>query len=72
LREALRRPLSRSRLPLDLPLSREGRRVVARADKEAGTLKHRSIDSTHLVLGVFAMNGKAAATLDHQGIGYEA
>ena len=56
----------------DLPLSREARRVLARADEEAEMLKHRSIDSTHLVLGVFAMNGKAAAALDHQGIGYEA
>jgi len=35
-------------------------------------LKHRSIDSSHRVLGVFAMNGKDAATVDHQGIGYEA
>jgi hypothetical protein len=35
-------------------------------------LKHRSIDSTHLVLGLFAMNRKAAATLDRRGIGYKA
>lgn len=35
-------------------------------------LKHRSIDSTHLVFGLFAIYRKAAATMDHQGIGYKA
>lgn len=76
LRQELERGIETTHQPIptsaDLPLSGEGRRVVARADEEAETLKHRSIDSSHLVLGVFAMNGKAAATLDHQGIGYEA
>ena len=66
--EALRRPVSDP----DFSGPAAEPRGVARADGEAEMLKHRSIDSTHLVLGVFAMNGKAAATPDHQGIGYEA
>jgi len=56
----------------DLPLSTEARRVLSRAADEAEELKHRSIDSGHLVLGVFAMKGKAADALHHQGVSYDA
>jgi hypothetical protein len=65
LRQELERGIETTRQPIptsaDLLLSREGRGVVARADAEAEMLKHRSIDSTHLVLGVLAMNGKGDA-----------
>lgn len=56
----------------DLPLSAEAKQVLTRAAEEAEALKHPSIDSGHLILGVFQMNGKAAEALDHQGIEYQA
>lgn len=55
----------------DLPLSTEAQRVLSRAAEEAEHLGHGSIDSGHLMLGVFRMNGRAAAALDHQGISYD-
>ncbi len=55
----------------DLPLSAEAQQVLVRAADAADELNHGSVDSGHLVLGVFAMKGKAAAALDHQGISYE-
>ena len=54
----------------DMPLSREAQQVLTRAAEEAEELKHRSIDSGHLVLGVFGMKGLAAAALDHHGVTY--
>lgn len=57
---------------VDLPLSHEAKRVLSHAAEEADGLQHRSIDSGHLVLGIFAMKGKAAEALDHQGISYDA
>jgi hypothetical protein len=57
---------------VDLPLSHEAQKVLTRAAEEAEALHHRSIDSGHLVLGVFKMKGKAAEALDHHGIDYQA
>jgi len=56
----------------DLPLSKEARRVLSLAADEADHLSHSTIDSGHLVLGVFAIGGKAAAALVHQGVEQEA
>jgi hypothetical protein len=53
--QTTRQPISTS---ADLPLSREAGRVVARADEEAEMLEHHSIDSTRLVLRLFAVNAK--------------
>lgn len=57
---------------VDLPLSHEAKGVLSRAAEEAEKLKHRSIDSGHLVLGVFAMKGKAAEALSHNGVSFHA
>lgn len=56
---------------IDLPLSADAAKVLSCAAKEADGLNHRSIDSAHLVLGIFAMNGKAAEALAHQGVSYD-
>jgi hypothetical protein len=54
----------------DLPLSNEAAQALTRAAEQANELNHRSIDSGHLVLGVFAMKGKAADALQRQGVDY--
>jgi len=55
-----------------MPLSHEAKQALSHAADEAEELKHSSIDSGHLVLGVFAMKGKAAEALDHQGVSHAA
>ena len=52
----------------DLPLSKEAQRALSLAADEAQHLSHSTIDSGHLVLGVFAIGGKAAEALIHQGV----
>jgi hypothetical protein len=56
----------------DLPLSHEAQRVLSLAAEEADHLSHSTIDSGHLVLGVFAIRGSAAEALVHQGVEREA
>src|ERR1700737_1583797 len=48
---------------VDLPLSRESKRVLAFAAEESEAMHHKIIDSGHLVLGLLRVENCLAATL---------
>jgi hypothetical protein len=77
--EAIRRRIDELQSPrlspgsrsTDLPLSHESKRVLAYAAEESETLRHKIIDSGHLVLGLLREeNCLAAALLREHGIDY--
>jgi ATP-dependent Clp protease ATP-binding subunit ClpC len=53
---------------IDLPLSNDGKRILAYAAEEAGRLSHKWIGSEHLLLGMFREKGQLAKHLEGLGL----
>lgn len=61
-----RNKFPRTSTSVDLPLSNEGRRVLAYAAEEAGSLSQRHIGIEHLFLGLLREENSLAANLLHE------
>jgi len=62
------RSLAKFSQPRDIPLAKEGKRILAQAAEEANRLDDYWIDTDHLMLGILSQESSAGAIMLH-GIG---
>jgi hypothetical protein len=61
--ERVPQPVQRTTTSVDLPLSQESKRALHHAAVDSGELRHRYIDSCHLLLGILRIETSTAAVL---------